>query len=67
MRPKVLHSSDRVFVTACAPKRWRLCGQPGSWWFGFDWDSGHVAFPARESRDPSLYVRICGVEATVWL
>lgn len=66
MMPKVLHSSDRVFVTACPPKRWRLLGSPGSWWFGFDVDTGHAPFPAREARDPSVYLRVCGIEITVW-
>lgn len=66
MRPRVLLSTDRLFVTASTPTEWRLRGAPGAWWFGFDWDSGHVAFPARESRDASLYVRVCGLEITVW-
>jgi hypothetical protein len=66
MMPRVVYSSDRIFITAAGPKRWRRMGSPGSWWFAFDWDAGHVAFPARESRDPSLSVRLCGVEVTVW-
>lgn len=66
MSPHVLLSTDRVFVTFSTPTEWRLGGAAGSWWLDAFWDPGHAPFPAREARDPSLYVRACGVELTWW-
>lgn len=67
MVPRVVFSSRHLFVAFISRWEWRLRGDAESWWFGFEWDAGHVAFPAREAREPCIYLRVCGVEITVWL
>lgn len=67
MRPTVLLDTDRVFVLRWTRAQWAIYGMPTSWWFDWYYDRGQSDPPLRQMRDPSVFVRVCGVDVTVYL